>query len=688
MNAGQILVQVPVGAIQAASEQAPSAAVASPSGGREASAFAGILSKVTPRGPGGTVNAAGLAQVRNERLASDEPVVETVHQLASPVTLANLMAVLDSGLKPDQENKSAGEGSPQEPAPQVITQLQMPQNVVLSAVDLQIAALQTSDGRMPEEELRVAGNSLAPAVESKSTPQIQVPSAVQQETTPVQVLKTVSSNDNAQELLSAVSVKAAEAAIVSARQNVAGVPAPAEQKTGQESDPVIRASVKQEMQAVTVESLRSAPAPIAPLNAWQRDITLEVQVDAGEEKTATAATSGTVARVTPENDARPLQVRAGFDVAPAAAAVNPDTTPDIPPLNVNPAVRLASGVQEVQNVPITAAGQDTPKPSAPVAETAVAAPSSATAETPAVMPPVRPNLDAYFQTSARPVAVAVSEQSTSALHAEQHPVEDDSTVQRPVVEQALRPVRGEMPLHAERMVAQETQVIRQAAAESASKPDMATGNSAAGIVKDAASTASGEESGRSGNGFGNQGMSGQSHMAMSHQVKIDTVPPIAGASSASGEPLRTDSSEQIMGQVKDHLANREIRSGSEQIVIRLSPENLGELKMNLKMENQRLKVEIVAETTMVRDTLMKHSDSLKETLARQNITMESFDVSTGSNRQGATSQGQADWRELTRQRQYNAWAPNGGYRLDTVPEMPLRPVYQASTAHSMVDVHF
>jgi flagellar hook-length control protein FliK len=123
-------------------------------------------------------------------------------------------------------------------------------------------------------------------------------------------------------------------------------------------------------------------------------------------------------------------------------------------------------------------------------------------------------------------------------------------------------------------------------------------------------------------------------------------------------------------------------------VIRLSPENLGELKMNLKMENQRLKVEIVAETTMVRDTLMKHSDSLKETLARQNITMESFDVSTGSNRQGATSQGQADWRELARQRQYNAWAPNGGYKLDTVPEMPIRPVYQASTAHSMVDVHF
>jgi flagellar hook-length control protein FliK len=125
-------------------------------------------------------------------------------------------------------------------------------------------------------------------------------------------------------------------------------------------------------------------------------------------------------------------------------------------------------------------------------------------------------------------------------------------------------------------------------------------------------------------------------------------------------------------------------------VIRLSPENLGELKMNLRMENQCLKVEIVAETPLVRDALMKHADSLKESLARQNITMESFDVSTGSNKYGSASQGQGqgDWRELARQRQSNAWVSAGGYRLDTVPDVPLKPLYHASATHSMVDVHF
>jgi flagellar hook-length control protein FliK len=87
---------------------------------------------------------------------------------------------------------------------------------------------------------------------------------------------------------------------------------------------------------------------------------------------------------------------------------------------------------------------------------------------------------------------------------------------------------------------------------------------------------------------------------------------------------------------------------------------------------------------------MKHVDTLKETLSRQNITMETFDVSTGSNKNGFGSNGQsqANWQELARQQQNAAWNTSGGYRVSDTPEISQRPLYQASTEHSMVDVHF
>jgi flagellar hook-length control protein FliK len=170
----------------------------------------------------------------------------------------------------------------------------------------------------------------------------------------------------------------------------------------------------------------------------------------------------------------------------------------------------------------------------------------------------------------------------------------------------------------------------------------------------------------------------QTHMATS----------MPGATAS--ETVRSEVMEQVVGQLREHLAERDIKNGAEQVVIRLSPENLGELKLNLRMENQCLKVEIVAESSMVRDALIKHSDTLKESLASQNITMDTFDVSTGNNRNGAASYGQsqADWQELARQRQHGAWQSSGGYRISNATEIPKSQIYLASSEHSMLDVHF
>ncbi|ABL01025.1 flagellar hook-length control protein FliK [Pelobacter propionicus] len=176
------------------------------------------------------------------------------------------------------------------------------------------------------------------------------------------------------------------------------------------------------------------------------------------------------------------------------------------------------------------------------------------------------------------------------------------------------------------------------------------------------------------------------------QIKTEQTHATADSSDTSGNAtIHTDVMDQVTGQIREHLAGRDIKGGAEQIVIRLSPDNLGELKLNLRMENQCLKIEIVAENSMVRDTLIKHSDTLKESLANQNITMETFDVSTGSNRNGAPSygQGQTDWQGLARQRQQQAALhSSGGYHQSDTPVFPNKAVYLASEEHSMLDVHF
>ncbi|KAA0889744.1 flagellar hook-length control protein FliK [Oryzomonas rubra] len=155
---------------------------------------------------------------------------------------------------------------------------------------------------------------------------------------------------------------------------------------------------------------------------------------------------------------------------------------------------------------------------------------------------------------------------------------------------------------------------------------------------------------------------------------------------------RPELSEQIMQQVKDRLVNHEVKTGTDQIVLKLSPENLGDLRVNMSMDGQRLKVEIVAENRMVRDALLQNTDSLKESLARQNISMESFDVTTAG-RGGAGNPGQGQqqnaWREFAEQKQQSAWLSSGGYRLpDTATAVSSQLAYQTPSQHTMVDLHF
>jgi len=91
----------------------------------------------------------------------------------------------------------------------------------------------------------------------------------------------------------------------------------------------------------------------------------------------------------------------------------------------------------------------------------------------------------------------------------------------------------------------------------------------------------------------------------------------------------------VMALLKEALVTHDSK-GNGQVTIRLNPAELGELRINVRLEDQQLKVEVVSENRQVREALMGNLDSLKETLLKQHLNMERFTVATGN---GSSFQG-------------------------------------------------
>jgi len=146
--------------------------------------------------------------------------------------------------------------------------------------------------------------------------------------------------------------------------------------------------------------------------------------------------------------------------------------------------------------------------------------------------------------------------------------------------------------------------------------------------------------------------------------------------------------ELIGRQVIDRLASHEIKQGNDQISLKLSPENLGNLQLNMRMDDNRLKLEIVAENRGVRDALLQQADDLKETLARQNIKVDSFNVTTG-NGNNHPQQQSADWRQMAQeQRQYQTNYASFRTKAGAVEEGEASMKYFVPQYQSTIDVRF
>jgi flagellar hook-length control protein FliK len=147
------------------------------------------------------------------------------------------------------------------------------------------------------------------------------------------------------------------------------------------------------------------------------------------------------------------------------------------------------------------------------------------------------------------------------------------------------------------------------------------------------------------------------------------------------EPSRPVSHEQIIAQVREKLTEHRLNGDSGRITIHLHPEHLGQLQIDMKMENHRLKVEIIAENQNVKEALVHNMDSLKDSLSRQNIAMDRFSVLTGGG--GNSGGGYRDWRQTGQHGQPNPFMRFSGFPEDT-PERTIS--YLDSRDNSMVDL--
>jgi flagellar hook-length control protein FliK len=121
---------------------------------------------------------------------------------------------------------------------------------------------------------------------------------------------------------------------------------------------------------------------------------------------------------------------------------------------------------------------------------------------------------------------------------------------------------------------------------------------------------------------------------------------------ASGELPRVDAA-RFVGRVAKAVQTAQERGGLVQL--RLSPPELGSLRLELSMQNGVMTATVETETPAARQILLDHLPALRDRLAEQNIRIERFDVDVRQDNSG----GQADPRASQQEhRQQQPQQPN------------------------------
>ena len=387
-----------------------------------------------------------------------------------------------------------------------------------------------------------------------------------------------------------------------------------------------------------------ASAPVAP----RQEISLPVQ--SATTGTAQKTTRSQVVAVTPQRSVKSLAAAAAsvtVKVAPvvgsvasaAPAAVTTEVAPAvIAPVvgsvasaapaavtaEVAPAV-IAPVVGSVATAaPAAVTGEVAPVAAPVVGSVASAAPAAVTGEVDVIIPN-----DMKGNSQVGSLALSVAESAISSVNNRtQNPHAESNVIQIKPMAVATKVPRKGIPVDSDNSDPMSTQrTISGDGKLTSAKVDVTFTNSFSG---DSSTSDDKEHPSFQGNG----------QKPTHNQLFSMTSPPVAEmrepvpASTSSRDEVRSELKENILTQVK-HAEILHDSKGTGHISIKLNPEDLGELTINVRVDEQRLKVEVISENRSVREALMNNMESLKETLIKQHFTMERFDVSTGANSHGS-----------------------------------------------------
>jgi flagellar hook-length control protein FliK len=97
---------------------------------------------------------------------------------------------------------------------------------------------------------------------------------------------------------------------------------------------------------------------------------------------------------------------------------------------------------------------------------------------------------------------------------------------------------------------------------------------------------------------------------------------------STGHVTRTPD-ESVINQIADRLHGA-VRSGITEVRVQLRPESLGEVQMRIRMEGDVVVARIQVESQQVKQIVESNLQSLRDSLAQQNLTCGSFEVNVGN----------------------------------------------------------
>lgn len=144
--------------------------------------------------------------------------------------------------------------------------------------------------------------------------------------------------------------------------------------------------------------------------------------------------------------------------------------------------------------------------------------------------------------------------------------------------------------------------------------------------------------------------------------------------------------ENILSQVREKLVSQDPSGNVSKITLKLNPHELGELQINVRMENQKMTVDITAHNPVVKEALLQNIDQLKDSLLRQNISMERFNVSSGDGGGQAFNQSFREGRQSAHQTPDTFSYPMSGYYQEDAQVSQV--AFGDSKDNSLVDMRF